>query len=291
MRTSADVVLSAAKDLFAAGVEQVRRSAQDDILPRCIAVALLLALAIVPSILQAQDSAPLRATRADSLLADGRWAEADAAYYQQSERAPRDPNVRAALGRFIAMKGAVRPGMVLIAEARKFGLDRATTRELVTPLSAIIEWRTEAASVRRDSTLGARRPSGVHALFQIALPRTDADGRPLVDATGVSEITWHDVVDRQVGLDSINARGRPIGIEVFEALVPSVNVRDDEVTLHANTRSALSASGKRYQVLRTAGAVRVLLDDRRVLGLAAALRELDPDWYQIDLLHGFLLVR
>lgn len=256
-----------------------------------LAIALLLALAIAPGLLRAQDSAPLRATRADSLLADGRWAEADAAYYQQSVRAPRDPNVRAALGRFIAMKGAVRPGMVLIAEARKFGLDRATTRELVTPLSAILEWRTEAASVRRDSTLGARRPSGAPALFQIALPRTDADGRPLVDATGVSEITWHDVVDRQIGLDSINARGRPIGIEVFEALVPSVNVRDDEVTLHANTRSALAASGKRYQILRTASAVRVLLDDRRVLGLAAALRELDPDWYQIDLLHGFLLVR
>ena len=53
----------------------------------------------------------------------------------------------------------------------------------------------------------------------------------------------------------------------------------------------MAATGKRYQVLRTPGAVRVLLDDRRVLGLAAALRELDPDWYQIDLLHGFLLVR
>lgn len=250
----------------------------------------LLAIVIAPSLL-AQDTAPLRATRADSLLADGRWAEADAAFYQQSELAPRDPNIRAALGRFIAMKGAVRPGMVLIAEARKFGLDRAATRQLLTPLSAILAWRTEAAGFRRDSTLGARHPSSASALFQIALPRTDAAGRPLVDATGVSEITWHDVVDRQIGLDSINMRGRPIGIEVFEALIPSVNVRDDEVTLHANPRSALSATGKRYQLLRTTSSVRVLLGDRQVLGLAAALRELDPDWYQIDLLHGFLLVR
>ena len=263
----------------------MRRSADDT-----VTILLLLSIAIAPGLL-AQDSAPLRATRADSLLADGRWADAEAAFYQQSERAPRDPNMRAGLGRFIAMKGAVRPGMVLIAEARKFGLDRAATRELVTPLSAIIEWRAEAAGVRHDSTLAARRPSDRRALFQVALPRTNADGRPLVDVTGVSEITWHDVVDRQVGLDSINTRGRPIGIEVFEALVPSVNVRDDEVTLHANSRSALSVTGKRYQVLRTASGVRMLMEDRRVLGLAAALRELDPDWYQIDLLHGFVLVR
>ena len=255
-----------------------------------VVVLVFLSMAIAHGLL-AQDSAPLRVTRADSLLADGRWAEAEAAYYQQSERAPRDPNMRAALGRFIAMKGAVRPGMVLIAEARKFGLDRATTRELVTPLSAIIEWRAEAATAGRDTTLAGRRPRDRRALFQVALPRTDAEGRPLVDATGVSEITWYDVVDRQVGLDSINTRGRPIGIEVFEALVPSVDVRDDEVTLHANSRSALSATGKRYQVLRTARGVQILMEDRRVLGLAAALREMDPDWYQIDLLHGFVLVR
>ena len=282
---SAIVVLSAAKYLLLAGQKQVL-----DMLPLSFAILLLLTHGIAPRLF-AQDSAPLRATRADSLLAEGRWAEADAAYYQQSERAPRDPNVRAALGRFIAMKGAVRPGLVLIAEARKFGLDRAIARELMTPLSAIVEWRAEVAGFRRDSSFAARRASDAHALFQIALPRTDSGGRPLVDATGVSEITWHDVVDRQVGLDSINARGRPIGIEVFEGLVPSVSVRDNEITLHSNPRSALSARGKRYQLLRTARAVLVLMDNRRVAGLSAALRDLDPDWYQLDLLHGFLLVR
>jgi hypothetical protein len=239
----------------------------------------------------AQASAPLPATRADSLLADGRWMEAEAAYYMQSERAPRDPVARAALGRFIAMKGAVRPGLVLIAEARKFGLDKEATRELVTPLSAIIEWRNEAATFTRDSTLSARAPNDQRALFQIAFPRTDANGRPLSAQSGVSEVTWHDVVDRQIGLDSINAGNRPIGIEVFEALTPSMNVRDGEVTLHAYTRSALSTTGRRFQVLRTPRGVQVLLSDRRVLPLAEALRELEPKWWQLDLPHGILVVR
>lgn len=241
--------------------------------------------------LQAQERSPLRPTLADSLLADGRWAEAEAAYYLQAERAPRNPAARAALGRFIAMKGAVRPGMVLIAEARKFGLDRETTRELVTPLSAILEWRADAAAFKRDSTLSARPPNDRNALFQIALPRTDADGQPFAAQSGVSEVTWHDVVDRQIGLDSINARTRPIGIEVFEALSPSMDVRDREVTLHANPRSGRSATGRRYQVLRTSRGVTVLLGERRVLSLAEALRELDPVWWQLDLPHGLLIVR
>lgn len=245
----------------------------------------------VANTLRAQESAPLPPSRADSLLASGRWAEAEAAYYLQSERAPRNPVARAALGRFIAMKGAVRPGMVLIAEARKFGLDRETTRELVTPLSAILAWRSDAAAFKRDSTLGARPPNDRKALFQIALPRTDADGRPLTVQSSVSEVTWHDVVDRQIGLDSLNARTRPIGIEVFEALSPSMDVRQGEVTLHANPRSALSAPGRRYQVLRTPRAVRVLMGEGLVLPLAEALRELDPSWWQLDLPHGVLVVR
>ena len=119
---------------------------------RSATIALLMAAACTATVARAQDSAPLPPSRADSLLADGRWAEAEAAYYQRAERAPRDPVARAALGRFLAMKGAVRPGMVLIAEARTFGLDEKTTRELVTPLSAILEWRSEAAAFKRDST-------------------------------------------------------------------------------------------------------------------------------------------
>ena len=238
----------------------------------------------------AQGRARLPLTRADSLLEDGRWAEAEAAFYQQSELAPRDPVARAALGRYIAMKGAVKPGMVLIAEARKFGLDRRIAAELQAPLSAIQQWREEAAGLNRDSVLEARTPRDSRALFEIALPRTDAEGRP-VGRTGVSEVIWYDVVDRAIGLDSLNTPSRPIGIEVFEALVPSVDVRNGEVTLHSNPRSALAATGRRYPVLRTPREVRVLLGDRRVMELVGALRELKPRWWQLDLVHGVLIVR
>ncbi len=239
---------------------------------------------------QAQRTMGLRPTHADSLLAEGRWAEAEAAFYQQSEVAPRDPTARAALGQFIAMKGGIRPALVLIAEARKFGLSRRIATELVAPWTTILQWRTEAAMMRTDSTLEVRPSPDARSLFQVALPRTDEEGRPLSE-TGALQVIWYDVVDRQIGLDSLNAPSRPIGIEVFEALAPSIDVRNGELTLHANPRSALTATGRRFQVLRTANEVRVLIGDRKVMSLAAALRELKPRWWQIDLSHGILVVR
>lgn len=254
------------------------------------AIAFAATICVAPR-LQAQQRHPLPVTRADELLDEGRWSEAEALFYQQSEGSPRDPIARAALGRFIAMKGAVRPGIVLIEEARQFGLDAATARELLAPLRAILEWRTAAAELKRDSTLTVRVPRQAAAIFQIPLPRTDADGRPIREQGDVSETVWYDVVDRTIGLDSLSVRSQPIGIEVFEALVPSLNTRTNQLTLHANSRSALSATGRRYQLLRTTREVRVLVGEGRVLPLVDALRELSPSWWQLDLVHGLLVAR
>jgi hypothetical protein len=241
--------------------------------------------------MRAQERSPLPVTRADELLDEGRWTEAEAMFYAQSERSSRDPIARAALGRFIAMKGAVRPGMVLIDEARQFGLDAATARELIAPLRAILDWRAAAGELKKDSTFTVRVPSEGLAIFRMPLPRTDADGRPLAETGAATEIVWHDVVDRAIGLDSLSSPGEPMGIEIFEAMVPSLNTKTNKLTLHANSRSALSATGRRYQVLRTTREVRVLVGDRRVLPLVEALRELSPSWWQLDLLHGLLVVR
>lgn len=235
----------------------------------------------------AQSRVTLPMTRADELLEDGRWSEAEALFYSQAERATRDPVARAALGRFIAMKGAVRPGMVLIEEARQFGLDAATARALVAPLRAVLEWRAAAGEMTSDSTFTVRVPLNGDALFRIALPHLDSRGR--VSLSG--DIVWHDVVDRGIGLDSLRARGRPMGIEIFEALVPSLDMRTGRLTLHANSRSALSATGQRYPVLRSQREVLVLIADRRALPLADAIRELSPSWWQLDLMHGMLVVR
>lgn len=235
-----------------------------------------------------QSAAQLPATRADSLLEQGRWAEAESMFYLQSERAPRNPHHRAALGRFLGMKGAVRPGIVLIEEARQFGLDPDIARQLIAPLRAIADWREGAAhQFTRDSTLRAAHPRDPFGLFRVTLGELDI----VKNRARSRGVGWLEVVDRAVGIDSVGAPSHVIGIEVFESFAPAYSVRDSTLTLHANRRSALSATGRRHQVLRTRNGVRVLMGERRVLPLAAALREMAPSWWQLDLMHGILVVR
>jgi hypothetical protein len=136
-----------------------------------------------------------------------------------------------------------------------------------------------------DSAITVEAPTEAVSLFRIPLPasrrRTGGSAtRMLVD-----------VVPRVVGIDtSGSARGR-IGIETIELLMPSYDVLRHQVTFHADSRSALSAIGHRYPVLRTESDIRVQVAPGRVLSLAPALREVDARWWQLDLAHGFVVVR
>ena len=71
---------------------------------------------------------------ADSLLASGQLDAAEAAYYAAARAKPRDPVARAALGRYLAARGATKVGAVLIEEARFFGGDSASLAEVLAPL-------------------------------------------------------------------------------------------------------------------------------------------------------------
>ena len=70
----------------------------------------------------------------DSLLARGRVAAAESAYYAASSAHPRDPGARARLGVFIASRGGTRAGAVLLEEARQFGGDSALIASALAPL-------------------------------------------------------------------------------------------------------------------------------------------------------------
>jgi hypothetical protein len=72
--------------------------------------------------------------RAEALLREGRVEAAEALYYREARRRPRDPAVRLALGRYLASRGAARVGAVLIEEARFFGASPAVTALYLAPL-------------------------------------------------------------------------------------------------------------------------------------------------------------
>ena len=61
--------------------------------------------------------------RADTLLIAGRVFAAESLYYIAVRRGPRDPVARLALGRYLAQRGALKVGAVLMEEARYFGGD------------------------------------------------------------------------------------------------------------------------------------------------------------------------
>ena len=74
------------------------------------------------------------AQNADELLALGKVAAAESAYYAASSARPRDPGARARLGQFIALRGGTRAGSILLEEARQFGGDSAMIAEALAPL-------------------------------------------------------------------------------------------------------------------------------------------------------------
>jgi hypothetical protein len=78
----------------------------------------------------------------DSLLAAGNLTAAESAYYAAVRVKPRDPQARRQLGRFLAERGALRVGAVLLEEARQFGGDAATiARDLVPLYRALGDYR------------------------------------------------------------------------------------------------------------------------------------------------------
>lgn len=95
--------------------------------------------------------------RGDSLLAAGRLEDAESAYYAATRQRPRDPVVRAALGRFLAARGAPRVGAVLLEEARRFGGDSARLASALVPMYARAADYAGLVALRPDVLTAAER--------------------------------------------------------------------------------------------------------------------------------------
>jgi hypothetical protein len=243
-------------------------------------LALAGVLLALPAAAPGAPDGELPRSEAESLIDAGRWAEAEEMLYAGVRARPRDPIARARLGRYLAMKGALRPGLVLVEEAGEFGLPPAAVRALATPIRSLLDWRERVASSPRDATIAVRPPAGKDALMRFP-----------IEGAARGDTLWADLVPRMVALDSASGATPIVGIETIDAAVPAFDVANHTLRLSADPRSALRAVGRRYSVLRTEREVRVLLAPGRVRPLADALRELAPRWWQLDLPHGLLVVR
>ena len=110
---------------------------------RCAVRLTVIVALIVPTRARAQWYGGVE--RADSLLASGRVAKAETVYYATSSARPRDATARAALGRYLASRGALRPGAVLLEEARFFGGDSVSIARALAPIySSLGDYRALA---------------------------------------------------------------------------------------------------------------------------------------------------
>jgi hypothetical protein len=79
---------------------------------------------------------------ADSAFSAGNIALADSLYYIAVRYWPRDPQARAALGRYLGARGKLKPAIVLLEEARMFGGDPREIGLQLAPLyERLGEWR------------------------------------------------------------------------------------------------------------------------------------------------------
>ena len=123
----------------------LRRISVSSVPPRLLGLAV--ALALLPAMALAQRAAALDdVARGDSLFRRGRIFAAESAYYDAARQTPRDPAARLALGRYLAARGALRIGAVLMEEARFFGGDAKTVGAELAPVYArLADYRSLAA--------------------------------------------------------------------------------------------------------------------------------------------------
>lgn len=131
--------------------------------------------------------------KADSLLAAGRLQSAESAYYAAARARPRDPAARAALGRYLAARGAPKVGAVLLEEARQFGGDSATLGAALVPMytraadyRSLAELRPNVLSdpVRRRARWLADNPAVARFADSVAV----LTYRPLGDGRGIGTV-------------------------------------------------------------------------------------------------------
>jgi hypothetical protein len=89
---------------------------------------------------------PAFAPGAEAALGKGRFALAESLLYAASERTPHDAGLRAGLGMYLASRGHIKIGTVLLEEARKFGANSALVDEHLAQMYPWIgDWSARAA--------------------------------------------------------------------------------------------------------------------------------------------------
>jgi hypothetical protein len=182
--------------------------------------------------------------RADALLKAGRVEAAEALYYREVQRRPRDPAARIALGRYLASRGATRVGAVLIEEARFFGASPVLAAIHLAPLYARLgDYKALALLPAAPLSPGeraraewlAKNPPTVLGpdSLTVALAQSPSDSTPVLGTVtvaidGAPVVADIDPTVRGLVLDT--SRARASSVRVFAGAPPAVQAGTPAVT-------------------------------------------------------------
>jgi hypothetical protein len=133
----------------------------------------------------------VESSAADLAIALGRLADAESELYAASRRAPREPSARGALGNYLAARGQLKVGAVLLEEARQFGGDpRTIDARLIHIYRWLGEWN-EVAALSSPAADGDREMARWLAARPGAITGPDSSVTPLSpnEIAGLGRIT------------------------------------------------------------------------------------------------------
>lgn len=165
------------------------------------AVATVLAL-LSPVSVAAQDVRPTVPSEADIAISEGRLADAESMLFSASSAAPRDPAARGALGLFLASRGRLKVGAVLLEEARQFGGDAAVVEARLARIDA---WLGDWADFAALKHYAASGPAHERALWLMTHPTAHSGPDTVAVALEPNEIAGLGRVVLTIGAASITA--------------------------------------------------------------------------------------
>ena len=228
--------------------------------------------ALVIAVTMSPPAAAQRATKADSLLAAGNLAAAESSYYAAARVRPRDPQARRQLGRFLAERGALRVGAVLLEEARQFGGDAATiARDLVPIYRALGDYRALATLPSSPLSAGER----AQAVWLVDHP-------PALEGGDTTSVVYRPATEAMpLGRIVIAIDGRPV-----EAMIDPTNrgiTLDKRIATNRAHRFAARADGSIPAVVDS-----LRLGTFRMTNVAVRLDSLPP---RVDAIVGVDVVQ
>ena len=205
---------------------------------RGIALALQLVL-LCGAPLAAQvvpDVRPTVPSPSDVAISEGRLADAESILFSASSAAPRDPSARGALGMFLASRGHLKVGTVLLDEARQFGGDAA---EVDARLARIYGWLGDWSGIAALRHYAATGPEHERAVWLSSHPTVYSGADTTAVALEPNEIAGLGRVVLTIGAASITADIDPAADGLVLPSDPDVTAESKQFGMHDSASVAV----------------------------------------------------